>query len=419
MAEGRDIGTVVAPDAAVKVFLTASPEERARRRAAELGADVETVLRDQALRDEQDRAASTRRCAPAPGAVELDTTGLTRRRGGGARSSSSSSEAALMALPKVAVVGYPNVGKSTLVNRLSGTREAVVHEQAGVTRDRKEIEADWNGRRFTLVDTGGVDLAERARAGRARSSRQARDRAGARPTLTVLVVDAQAGLRPGDAELARELRGATVPVIVAANKVDDAQPSRRRRRVLRASAWATRSPCRPPRASAPATCSTAWSSALAARRRPEEDDDRAPGRDRAPERRQVVARQPAAGRGAGDRLRHGRHDPRRDRHAHRVRGPRRWCWSTPPACAAARRWRARSTTTRSCAPSARPSARDVAIVVCDAAEGVTTEDLRIAELAMKKQVRDLIALNKWDVDATPTSTTPRRAWPASCASARR
>jgi CMP/dCMP kinase len=76
VAEGRDIGTVIAPDAAVKVFLTASAEERARRRAAELGADVEAVLRDQALRDAQD---STREHSPlqlAPGAVELDTTGL-------------------------------------------------------------------------------------------------------------------------------------------------------------------------------------------------------------------------------------------------------------------------------------------------------------------------------------------------------
>jgi cytidylate kinase len=76
VAEGRDIGTVVAPDAEVKVFLTASPEERARRRAAELGVDAETVLRDQALRDAQD---STREHSPlqvAPGAIELDTTGL-------------------------------------------------------------------------------------------------------------------------------------------------------------------------------------------------------------------------------------------------------------------------------------------------------------------------------------------------------
>ena len=66
----------------------------------------------------------------------------------------------MAALPRVAVVGFPNAGKSTLVNRLSGTRETVVHEQSGVTRDRKEVEADWNGRSFVLVDTGGVDVDE-------------------------------------------------------------------------------------------------------------------------------------------------------------------------------------------------------------------------------------------------------------------
>lgn len=76
VAEGRDIGTVVAPDAAVKVFLTASPEERARRRAAELGADAETVQRDQALRDAQDTSREHSPLALAPGAVELDTDGL-------------------------------------------------------------------------------------------------------------------------------------------------------------------------------------------------------------------------------------------------------------------------------------------------------------------------------------------------------
>jgi cytidylate kinase len=77
VADGRDIGTVVAPDAGVKVFLTASPEERARRRAAELGTDVETVLRDQALRDAQDTNREHSPLAVAPGAVELDTTGLS------------------------------------------------------------------------------------------------------------------------------------------------------------------------------------------------------------------------------------------------------------------------------------------------------------------------------------------------------
>jgi cytidylate kinase len=77
VAEGRDIGTVVAPDAAVKVFLTAGPEERARRRAQELGTDVDTVLRDQALRDAQDASREHSPLQIAPGAVELDTTGLS------------------------------------------------------------------------------------------------------------------------------------------------------------------------------------------------------------------------------------------------------------------------------------------------------------------------------------------------------
>jgi CMP/dCMP kinase len=77
VAEGRDIGTVVAPGADVKVFLTASPQERARRRAAELGTDVDTVMRDQALRDAQDIAREHSPLKQARGAVELDTTGLT------------------------------------------------------------------------------------------------------------------------------------------------------------------------------------------------------------------------------------------------------------------------------------------------------------------------------------------------------
>ena len=77
VAEGRDIGTVVAPEAELKVFLTASPEERARRRAAELGTDVDTVMRDQALRDAQDMDREHSPLMQAPDAVELDTSGLT------------------------------------------------------------------------------------------------------------------------------------------------------------------------------------------------------------------------------------------------------------------------------------------------------------------------------------------------------
>src|SRR5438270_10218908 len=119
---------------------------------------------------------------------------------------------------KVAVVGYPNVGKSSLVNRLSSSREAVVHERPGVTRDRKEVHTDWNGRALTLIDTGGVDLEDRAELSREIQS-QARA-ALADAEVAVLVVDAKAGLRPGDTELADLLRRGPVPVVVAANKID-------------------------------------------------------------------------------------------------------------------------------------------------------------------------------------------------------
>src|SRR5579884_2443167 len=119
---------------------------------------------------------------------------------------------------KVAVVGYPNVGKSSLVNRLTGSREAVVHEQPGVTRDRKELHTDWNGRPLALIDTGGVDLADRREL--ARLIRDQAQAALSEADVVVLVVDAQAGLRPGDQEMAQMLRGASLPVVVVANKVD-------------------------------------------------------------------------------------------------------------------------------------------------------------------------------------------------------
>jgi GTP-binding protein len=119
---------------------------------------------------------------------------------------------------KIAVVGYPNVGKSSLVNRLTESRDAVVHATSGVTRDRKELKTDWNGRSLTLVDTGGVDLDERDDLAR---QIQAQARAALLDAdLAVLVVDARAGVRPGDQDVADLLRRATVPVIVAANKID-------------------------------------------------------------------------------------------------------------------------------------------------------------------------------------------------------
>jgi GTPase len=120
--------------------------------------------------------------------------------------------------PSVAVVGFPNAGKSTLINRLAGGREAVTDAEPGVTRDRRELPCEWNGMRFKLIDTGGMDLAdsdELARAVQAQA-RTAIDEADA----ILLVVDARAGLGPGDTELADLLRRSPKPVLVAANKID-------------------------------------------------------------------------------------------------------------------------------------------------------------------------------------------------------
>jgi len=121
---------------------------------------------------------------------------------------------------KVAIVGYPNVGKSSLVNRLTQSREAVVHELPGVTRDRKELQTEWNGRALTLIDTGGVDLEDRAEL--AFEVQQQARAALADADLAVLVVDAKAGLRPGDHDIADLLRRGVLPVVVAANKIDTA-----------------------------------------------------------------------------------------------------------------------------------------------------------------------------------------------------
>jgi GTPase len=119
----------------------------------------------------------------------------------------------------VAIVGFPNVGKSTLVNRLTGTRAAVVHETSGVTRDRKELVCEWTGRRFLLVDTGGVDIADLSPITRS-IAQQARE-AVAEADLVLFVLDAKTGITPGDEEVAQILRESHKPVLVLANKIDD------------------------------------------------------------------------------------------------------------------------------------------------------------------------------------------------------
>ena len=119
--------------------------------------------------------------------------------------------------PRVAVVGRPNVGKSTLVNRLSGRREAIADETAGVTRDRIELPVEWNGRSFAVVDTGGIPMgAQGIDASVAEQAGRAIEQAAA----IVIVVDATVGITEEDEALARRIRGSTVPVLVAANKVD-------------------------------------------------------------------------------------------------------------------------------------------------------------------------------------------------------
>src|SRR5438270_1443786 len=119
----------------------------------------------------------------------------------------------------VAIVGFPNVGKSTLVNRLTGSRAAVVHEQPGVTRDRKELVCEWGGRRFLLVDTGGVDIADPSPITRSveAHAREAIEEAD----LVLFVVDARAGVTPGDEEVADILRRTRKPGLLLANKIDD------------------------------------------------------------------------------------------------------------------------------------------------------------------------------------------------------
>jgi GTPase len=131
----------------------------------------------------------------------------------------SSTGAGTDLLGTVAIVGYPNVGKSTLINRLTESRAAVVHETYGTTRDRKELVCEWNGKEFLLIDTGGVDIADpspltRSIADQARAAVEQAD-------LVLFVTDARAGITPGDEELAAILRAAKKPVILLANKIDD------------------------------------------------------------------------------------------------------------------------------------------------------------------------------------------------------
>jgi GTPase len=297
-------------------------------------------------------------------------------------------------LPKVAVVGYPNVGKSTLVNRLTGTRAAVVHETAGVTRDRLEVEADWAGRHFTLVDTGGMDLSD---------SEELSERVRAQAQLAieeaaaiVLCVDARAGLRPGDAELAAILRRATVPVVVAANKVDAASA------VPLVAEFHGLGLGDPVAVSAAHGVGTGdlldrIVDALDASPIDATEDDAV---------RIAVIGRPNAGKSSLVNRLLGEErvivsaaaGTTRDAIDTRVSVDGRELVLIDTAGLRRRAKVAGSVDYYAQLRSERAAERaDVAIVVCDAMEGVTSEDLRIGELAMRNGCATLIVLNKWDI----------------------
>lgn len=124
-----------------------------------------------------------------------------------------------MSLPTVVIAGRPNVGKSTLMNRIYGSREAIVEERPGVTRDRKSVEAEWLGRHFTVVDTGGWMVADADQLD-GKVARQAEEGI-AEADLVLFVVDGTVGATDADAQVAEVLRRTGVPVLLVANKVDD------------------------------------------------------------------------------------------------------------------------------------------------------------------------------------------------------
>ncbi len=294
---------------------------------------------------------------------------------------------------KVAVVGYPNVGKSSLVNRLSGTRATVVHETAGVTRDRNEVAAEWNGRTFDLVDTGGVDFEDLdPLAGSIREQVQA---ALSDSAVAIFVVDAQGGVRPGDEEIADLLRRWGRPVIVAANKVDGVSSM-----PLAAEFWSL-GLGEPMPVSATQGLGTGDLLDRLVELLPEDAAEPPDALRLAFIGRPNVGKSSLVNRLMGDERVIVSDVAGTTRDAIdmelEVDGQRVILVDT----AGMRRQSRVSESVEyyTALRSQRAAERaDVAIVVCDATEGVTAQDLRIAELAMEAKCATAIVLNKWDVN---------------------
>ena len=297
-------------------------------------------------------------------------------------------------MTKVAVVGYPNVGKSSLVNRLSGSRTAVVHERPGITRDRNEVPCEWNGRPFTLIDTGGMDEADPDPiAGSIRDQARA---ALADAQLAVLVVDARAGLRPGDEEMADLLRRTDIPVVIAANKIDSVGD------VPLAAEFYALGLGDPLAVSAAQGLGTGDLLDRVVELLPEGEEDEA---DEDVVRLAVIGR-PNVGKSSlvnrflgADRV-----------IVSEVAGTTRDAIDLPLEVdgrrtvlvdtAGLRRQAKVSESVEyyTALRSQRAAERaDVAMVICDSTDGVTSQDLRIAELAMRSDCATLLVLNKWDL----------------------
>jgi len=216
VVEGRDIGTVVVPDAALKIYLTADLDARAYRRENETddkSVDVKSSLEN---RDSIDSTRTVSPLAMAFDAVEVDSTNLNLDETV-ERIWELLRQRSLLGLPIVAILGRPNVGKSTLINRFLGRREAIVEDTPGVTRDRVQYECEWGGRRFIIMDTGGWEakpdgISVQVSAGAEIAMQEA--------DVLAFVVDAQVGALDEDDILVQHLRKAKKPLILIGNKVD-------------------------------------------------------------------------------------------------------------------------------------------------------------------------------------------------------
>ena len=298
---------------------------------------------------------------------------------------------------KVAVVGYPNVGKSSLVNRLTGSREAIVHERAGITRDRKELECEWNGRTFTLIDTGGVDFADQGRlAAQVREQAQA---GLADADAALFVVDARAGARPGELEIADLLRRSRARVLVAANKCDTVAD------IPLAAEFHALGLGEPIAVSATQGLGTGDLLDRLVDMLPAEEEGSEAGDDvvrLAVIGRPNVGKSSLVNRFAGQERVIVADEAGTTRDAIDMEidvGGRR---VVIVDTAGMRRQSKVSesveyyTTLRSQRAAERA---DIALVVCDAGDGVTAQDLRVADLAMRSNCATLVALNKWDAQA--------------------